>query len=268
MNLSEEVVFGNTLRIDSVPCVIREILFAPPCPQEVAKLLEVALTHHNTSHYELSIQTYIQAQDLWNELEEVPINSTIYFRCAIGSVYESCGQDELALAEYMEAKRFADTLGDHHPDKALTYNCIGCVYQHMSQVDIAMEYFSKALELREKYLLDSVDYGVSLNNVGVCFHCKGKMAEAIALYEKAFKILCEHLGLNHPRTMLISRNISIAKMKCLSEYVLLFSISHTHSFKFEKPKFEPIVVPSNVKKPKVGKKKKGKKKGKGKKKKK
>jgi hypothetical protein len=49
----------------TVPSVIREILFVPEAPPEIASLLEVSITYHNTSEYELAIQTLSEAEEKW-----------------------------------------------------------------------------------------------------------------------------------------------------------------------------------------------------------
>jgi tetratricopeptide (TPR) repeat protein len=196
-------VYGSGLVIDSVPCIIREILYAPPCPsEEIAKLLEVALMHHNTSHYQLALQTYLRAQKSWMELEfkkrkqiivkemerkkqivieeesdeahekiqkiedayadelEVLANTELltplmqmFLRCAIGSVYESSGNDELALGEYMEARKYSMKLDPMNPDQAIPYSCIGSVFVHLNQYDMAYQYYLRARELRESVRL-------------------------------------------------------------------------------------------------------------------
>jgi tetratricopeptide (TPR) repeat protein len=187
-------VYGAGLAIDSVPCIIREILYAP----EIAKLLEVALMHHNSSHYQLALQTYLRAQKSWMEYEfkkrkvvftqemerkkafivdddseetmqkkmkieeeytsnlEALANTELltpmiqmYLRCAIGGVYESSGNDELALGEYMEAKKYSMKLDAMNPDQAIPYSSLGSVYVHLQQYDMAYQYFLRARELRE-----------------------------------------------------------------------------------------------------------------------
>jgi tetratricopeptide (TPR) repeat protein len=258
MSLSQEdkKLFGNPIYVDSVPCVIREILYAPPCPDSVAKLLEVALTHHNTSHYQLALQNYITAQENWVEIskESLNIHAIIFFRCAIGSVYQSCGQDEMALAEFMvfvlleeytnlrkEGKRYADTLNDDDPDKAIAYSCIGSVYVHLSQFELALEYFLICKDIREKvesvrvevlmvkvFGPHHVETASVLNNIAVCLQCLNKVSEALELYTSAYKILNAELGLDHPRTVLVSRNIAKAQEKYMQEYnfflVFLFTL--------------------------------------------
>ncbi|CUG86143.1 Hypothetical protein, putative [Bodo saltans] len=51
--------------VGGVPCLIREVLYAPQCPVSVAQLFEVALVFHNSGALEDSINTYLAAQSAW-----------------------------------------------------------------------------------------------------------------------------------------------------------------------------------------------------------
>jgi tetratricopeptide (TPR) repeat protein len=51
--------------VGGVPCLIREVLYAPPCPVPVAQLFEVALVQHNNGALEDAINTFLEAQSLW-----------------------------------------------------------------------------------------------------------------------------------------------------------------------------------------------------------
>lgn len=51
--------------VGGVPCLIREVLYAPSCPDPVAQLFEVALVYHNNGALEDAINTYLEAQAVW-----------------------------------------------------------------------------------------------------------------------------------------------------------------------------------------------------------
>ena len=240
-----------------VPCIIREILYAPKCPsEEIAKLIEVALNYHNSSMYQLSIDAYIRAQNMWIETEYVKRkkallhshmedfaevaksmepeeqmhrrqeieqqvedelkNTTqqdymtpkelLFFRCAIGLVYESAGNDELAISEFMEAKKFGGMIGS--ADSAVPYSCVGCVFYHVGQYMLALKYFTKSLELRQAVLGDNnVDTAISMINVAVCQQCLGELEGANEHYKKGVEVLISKLGHSHSRSEIASRNI-------------------------------------------------------------
>mmetsp|Transcript_749 Transcript_749/g.2490 ORF Transcript_749/g.2490 Transcript_749/m.2490 type:complete len:307 (-) Transcript_749:110-1030(-) len=283
----------------SFPCLIREILFAPNAPSpSISHLLEVALTHHNTSNYQLAIQTYLTAQREWYDVlrerdrrlaggggstqdtsqllsasvsqhdreqnqqtssqkplsQQIPISAYLFFRLAIGSVYESAGNDELALQQYMDAKRHAEqNLPKDHPDRALTYSCIAQIYFHLREFEMARTFFNRARELRVVLQgVNHVDSAVSYNNVAVCLHALGEFQEAISLYNKAMIVFRQELGINHPRSTVVQRNISMTKQRFLRD------------FAWEETSFGELYLPiakkKAAKKGKKGKKKGGKKK--------
>mmetsp|Transcript_129600 Transcript_129600/g.223951 ORF Transcript_129600/g.223951 Transcript_129600/m.223951 type:complete len:262 (-) Transcript_129600:1593-2378(-) len=213
--------------VGGIPCLIREIFYAPPCPEEIATLFEVALTHHNTSHYALAVQTYLQAQDLWQTQltgeyraddgpnpSPLPTEALLFLRLAIGSVFESAGQDEQALAEYFEGRRQAAAHGlpPNHPTHATLNSAIGAVYVHMSQFDLAADHFLKALDLREQILGPRhVDVGLVLNNIGCCLAILDHTEDALQMYYRAQEIFALHFALEHPRYTTVRRNIQRAK---------------------------------------------------------
>eukprot|EP01012_Entosiphon_sulcatum_P017668 TRINITY_DN2240_c0_g2_i1.p1 TRINITY_DN2240_c0_g2~~TRINITY_DN2240_c0_g2_i1.p1 ORF type:complete len:267 (-),score=47.56 TRINITY_DN2240_c0_g2_i1:9-809(-) len=237
----------SALEIGGIPCLIRETYYAPPCPEEIAATLEVALTHHNAGDYSLAVKTYLQAQQKWEielngeyepieALSDAPILPTearLFLRLAIGAVFESAGSDEQALAEYVEARAIAQVeLPTTHPINATTHSAIGCVYVHLSQFDLAVDNFLKALDLREQVLgQQHVDTGMVLNNVGVCLHCMDHTADALQMYYKAEEIFELHFALEHPRLVTVRRNIQRAKTSFLK------------NSQFSSPEFKPYRVP-------------------------
>jgi hypothetical protein len=62
-----------------------------------------------------------------------------------------------------------------------------------------------------------MDTAVILNNLAVCLHCTGKLTAAFELYNKALSILEKKVGLNHPRPILVKRNIVKAQDKYMKE---------------------------------------------------
>lgn len=275
----------NSPKSSSFPCLIRQVLFAPRSPNDsITHLIEVALTHHNTSNYQLAIQTYLRAQREWYELyrnralkEEkensqhsnmesedsfqeaapiqdaskvnIPVSAYLFFRLAIGGVYESAGNDELALQQYMDAKRHAEHfLEKEHADRAMTYSAIGQIFFHMRHLEQALTYFNRSRELRVILLgSEHVDTAVSNNNVAVCLHALERYQQSTNLYNKALIVFKQQLGVNHPRTGVVQRNITKLRNSFLNDFAL------------EDTKFGEVYLPIEKKKAKK-KGKKGKKK--------
>jgi serine/threonine-protein kinase len=134
-------------------------------------------------------------------------------RLAIGSVFESAGRDEQALAECLEAKRIAtNNLLPNHPINATINSAVGTVYAHLSQFDLAADHFLKALDLREQILGPKhVDTGLVLNNIGCCLHCLDRTEDALQMYYRAQEIFALQFALEHPRYVTVRRNIQRSK---------------------------------------------------------
>ena len=217
-----------------MPYLIKEVLYAPPCPEPVALLFEVALIHQNNGNYNMAIKTYMESQICWEDIivkemaaegkemaaglaPDLPLIGMLYTRLAVASVFDSAANDERALAELMEAQRLCNDLPHAHPIQALIDSMIGVVYIHLSQYDIAADHFVRCLETRENILGKShVDTGLVLNNIGVCLHYFGRTSDALVLYYRAEEIFIDAFKIEHPRTITVSRNISKAKHSYLS----------------------------------------------------
>lgn len=104
------------------PCIIKEVFVPPDAPQEFATLIESALVYQNTANYEMSLATFEEVRDKWREhmgVKALRSEIELYFELSLGSVYESAGRDELALAKYLSAKEIK--LVYNHPDQAFPF---------------------------------------------------------------------------------------------------------------------------------------------------
>lgn len=89
----------------------------------------------------------------------------MFFELSLGSVYESSGRDELALAKYLSAKEIK--LVYNHPDQAFPFCGLGSVLYHMEEPVWALRAYCKAREIREERLGgDTVDTATVYNNLG------------------------------------------------------------------------------------------------------
>lgn len=93
----------------------------------------------------------------------------MFFEMSLGSIYESCGKDDIALSCYMKAKII--WLPDNHPDLAFPYCGLGSVFFHIDEPAWALRCFLKAREIREERLGgDTVDTATVYNNIGCCMY--------------------------------------------------------------------------------------------------
>jgi len=94
----------------------------PDAPQTVATLIESSLVYQNSANYEMAVHSLEQARDEWRRLisppqKELPKSDPtkktaevakvitllrpeqeLYFELSLGSIYESCGKDDIAIS--------------------------------------------------------------------------------------------------------------------------------------------------------------------------
>lgn len=245
-----------------------------------------ALLHHNAARYKAAVETYLQALNTWTaimaeeagggaggagdegldgegdgkkEQAAVEIDKALllYFYVALGGVYESAGLEELALACFCEGKIVGDKLSSSAPECALAYAAIGGIFFHLEQYQVALNFFDKALGIREETVGEMhMDTALLYNNLGCCYDLLNRVTEAVESFQKAKDVFSYEYGLTHPRTAAVLRNLSRIRQRKLD-----FSIK----FDVRKPTPCPAVLAGGGGKKKKG--KKGGKKGKGKKKK-
>jgi tetratricopeptide (TPR) repeat protein len=146
----------------------------------------------------------------------VPLEGRVYFHLAVAAVFETAGQDERALREYLEAARLlkaeAPTAAVMSPTAALVQSCLGTVHFHLSQYDFAADYTFRALEIREALLPPGhVDVGVCLNNAAAVLLVLGRVADATVLLNRAEGVFALQLPPHHPRRWVVSTNVGIAR---------------------------------------------------------
>eukprot|EP00743_Colponemidia_sp_Colp-15_P006304 GILK01006783.1.p1 GENE.GILK01006783.1~~GILK01006783.1.p1 ORF type:complete len:750 (-),score=105.49 GILK01006783.1:60-2240(-) len=242
-----KTVFVNP---DIKPTVIREILYPPPAPQQIAMLLESALMYQNTSRYASSIQSYKDAWAAWKDVgQPLRLEVDLFFMCSLAAVQESAGADDLAMNGYLEARRCADKLPYNHPDKAFPYCGLGSVFYHLGDCQTALRCYLKAKEIREFTLGGSaVDTATVYHNLAVCMHGLDRIREACAFYQLSKEIFEIELGRQHPRFLTASRNIHSVKRRALQlqpEFKPLWKLQ-------VKDKFPPVKAKKKGKKGKKG----------------
>jgi tetratricopeptide (TPR) repeat protein len=128
-----ESVFPKNIRQDHqnsgiMPTLIKEVFMPPNAPSEVATLIESSLVYQNSANYEMAVKSLEMARNLWKEYERKAQNKLsdaaavfmlrpeqeLYFELSLGSIYESCGKDDIAMSCYMKAR--AIKLPADHPD--------------------------------------------------------------------------------------------------------------------------------------------------------
>ena len=105
----------------------------------------------------------------------------LYFELSLGSIYESCGKDDIAISCYMRAR--AVKLVSNHPDQAFAYCCLGSVLYHIDEPAWSLRCYLKARKIREERLGgDTVDTATVYNNLGCCMYLLERNSESKAYF--------------------------------------------------------------------------------------
>ena len=200
------------------PSLLKEVIFPPEAPPEVAALLEAALAYHRGQRpdFKRAADTYHKAERVWAELlGDPPVMGKLFLWNAIGSVHESAGDDEVALSFFMDAKTLAaEKLPGHHPDNALSLANIGAVCYQWGHYGLALRCFDSVMHTRESVLgKQHVDTAVAWNNVGCCYDCLGESGKARLNFQRALNCMKPQLRLEHPRVSVAMRNLQRNKHK-------------------------------------------------------
>ncbi len=120
----------------------------------------------------MAINSYEQARIDWRAeigRTQLKLELELFFDMSLGSVYESCGKDDIALSYYMKAQKLK--LPSNHPGLAFPYTGLGSVLYHMDEPAWALRCYLKARTVREECLGgDTVDTATVYNNLGCCMY--------------------------------------------------------------------------------------------------
>lgn len=111
-----------------------------------------------------------------------------------------------ALAIYLQAE------GDDSFGASTCYNNLGRIYEHLDETEKAVEYHSKAVDIRKRTLGSHNETAFCLGNYATALAGNGQFKEAIAMFNEALAIYTE-LGLENSdaaQTCLSNKQICIA----------------------------------------------------------
>ena len=100
-------------------------------------------------------------------------------------------------------------LGKEHLDTASAYHNVGIFYNSITDYKKALEFYGRALEIREKVLGEEhPDTARTYNNIAVAYANQGEYDKALELYNKTLEIREKVLGEEHPDTAWTYRGIA------------------------------------------------------------
>ena len=226
-------------RLVSKPIVIGDAVPVPQsCPEAVEQLLQAALAHHNLGSYEESIK-FLEASRLElydmkrkalvakknSEAPESKEGSTkggfedpsfifdveMYIILCKGNVYQSCGDDEQSLLQYMEGLN--KSKDNNNKDwEIVCLNSIGILAYYSLRYEVAFMCFSVVGSYRSTaYGVNSADTATAWNNEACSLYCINKRRESRVRFEKAWNVTCKVLGHRAPRAIAMWKNLEKAR---------------------------------------------------------
>ena len=150
-----------------------------------------------------SLQQKIEVHD--DEIT-LPSESKLYIIACKGNVYQSCGDDEQSMLQYMLGWNEAVALGEK--DWAAVFiNSIGLLSFYNLRYELAWKCFSLVTSFRgREYGPRSADTATSWNNTACCLLCMSRTSESRVLFEQARNVFVEALGDRHPRSLVANKN--------------------------------------------------------------
>jgi len=131
---------------------------------------------------------YLQAQDYTRAIEAgkravklYPKDVGSYF--CLGRAYKSVGEFNLALTNMKEAERLATNKND----LMYIYNWLGLIYEAMGDLDNALLYENRSLNLA-KELGNKEQEATMLHNIAEIFQTKGEYDKALRYYEESLRL--------------------------------------------------------------------------------
>lgn len=229
-------------RLPSKPVVISDALPVPAqCPETIEQLLEASLGHHNLGAFEESLKFLEAARVQLDEivttqtghgldhhiaaakkhmhihLNAVPKDPPPYFDVLMyiiickGNVYQSCGDDEQSLLQYMDAWHKSH----HYRDRdweIVAINAAGVLAFFSLRYEVATLCFHLVHAFRETaYGNESPDTATALNNEAASLYCLSRRAEARLRFEKSWNVLTKVLGHRAPRAITVWKNLEKAR---------------------------------------------------------
>lgn len=174
-------ILDSKVRLQSKPVVIADALPVPAqCPDSVEQLLEASLAHHNLGSFEESLKfleaARVQLNDIHQrfiEYEKVHgqqnpesklmfIDLEMYITLCKGNVYQSCGDDEQSLLNYMDGWAIAKNNCDNDWE-IICLNSIGMLAYYNLRYDVSILCFHAVVNFRQSVSYE-IDYYSYIDN--------------------------------------------------------------------------------------------------------
>jgi tetratricopeptide (TPR) repeat protein len=153
-----------------------------------------------------------------------------------GLMHNDRGQINDALKHFHKSLSIClITLPADHPQLAVTYNNIGCVYTSQSNHDTALTFYQLALDCQSNSdNPDALAMITYTSNIARVYREQEKFDDALIFYKRALKLQKEYLGENDPSLATIYNMISavyyqINDYEQASKFIIISSYSYLFS---------------------------------------
>ncbi len=181
---------------------------------------KIGLTFDELGDLEKALEWHHKALDIYEKMDEPDSARIAMSYTLIGRVYCKKSENDIALEYTLKGLGIRERISEqttleqneriqNYGDLAQSYNNLGVIYTDMNDLNKALEYHLKALDLREKHL-DEADVAFSCSNISLVYRDMGDYDKALEYNQRALEIYNRVLGLAHPLTItLFSGNANI-----------------------------------------------------------
>ena len=181
---------------------------------------KIGLTFDELGDLEKALEWHHKALDIYEKMDEPDSARIAMSYTLIGRVYCKKSENDIALEYTLKGLGIRERISEqttleqneriqNYGDLAQSYNNLGVIYTDLNDLNKALEYHLKALDLREKHL-DEADVAFSCSNISLVYRDMGDYDKALEYNQRALEIYNRVLGPAHPLTItLFSGNANI-----------------------------------------------------------
>lgn len=174
--------------------------------------INLGSSYNEKGNYDLALLYYRRALDVLKEMQNKDISDEARAYASMGTTYNIIGKTDSAIFCNQKAVSILNEVESDDNSNYLAgfYNNLGNNYFQKADLNNAIEYYIKSLELKLKLLGENdPDVGGSYLNIGIINTVKGDYNEAIRYNNKALRTFLNTIGKNHPATSWVYNNLGV-----------------------------------------------------------
>ena len=183
---------------------------------------ELKQVYNSLATFYITLGNYTTAEGIYQDLlndPQTPASLTSTLKQNLATIYQQTlryDKAELMFRDVLEIDR--KTIGETHPDFAISLQNLAVLYQAMGNFEKAKELYLQALKVDKLNGGDqTLSYANKSANLGTVYQETGEPEKARALFESALKIQERMLGKDHPDYMYNVYHLAVLRQG-LGEY--------------------------------------------------